>query len=212
MKKTLLLLIIFPLLIGAGCTSQNVQNEENTNTNEAMEQNNEPAEDNKVAEDDSIIVDNSNVVVVDIDDLSFSQYENKAIGYTIQIPDKWYWQHFMKNELTSAGVNDQIDDYLIVDKNPLVGFGSEYLGQIVVEKSTMNLDNLAKDKTDYDKKTVTIAGQSAVRFESKGDNDKIIEYHFEKDKQSFRLIYTAGAMPQNENIFEAMVKSFSFVK
>ena len=134
------------------------------------------------------------------------------MGYTIMRPDNWYWQHFMKNNLTAAGTNELIDDYFISDKNALIGLGSEYLGQIVIEKSRFDLEELKKNMTGYASKQITVAGQPATRFEIQTNENKMIEYHFEKGEQTFRLMYVSSDLPQNQSIFEAVVKSFTFVE
>ncbi len=228
MKKTFLLLLIVPLLMGAGCASKNTEGDQKpvadmtvSNFEECLAAGNPAMESHPrqcmhegvtyTENIDKDVSDKKNIVVEDLD-VTFSPYENKAIGYTINIPDNWYWQHFMKHQISAAGGNELIDDYLIVDKNALLGLGSEFLGQIVVEKSTMSLANLAKDKTSYNKKDITVAGMPATRFELETEDSKMIEYHLDKDGQTFRLMYVSSDLPANEKIFELMVKSFSFVE
>jgi len=208
----LILILIIPLLLGAACTSKSIDNEENSiivDDNENTNTNYEEAEQNN-----SQVSDTMNET-----DINYDLYENKATSYQVLIPEKWYWQHFMKNDLTNAGVNKAIDDYLIIDKNPLIGFGSEYLGRIVIEKSNLSLADLEKDMSDYTSTKTNIAGQVATRFELQtGENDylpntKLIQYHFTKDGQTFRIMYQmSDSDEQNEAIFERVANSFTFNK
>ncbi|MFA6466468.1 MAG: hypothetical protein WCV71_01255 [Patescibacteria group bacterium] len=203
MKKSLLILFIFPLLIGAACTSKDVQKSEELNTNE------EPKLEEKQVVEENIIEPSNQ---------TYTLYENKAIGYKVLRPDGWYWRHFMKADLKTAGVNELIDDYLIIDKNIIKGLGSEYLGEIVIGKSRMNLEELAKQKNGYSTREATVAGLAATRFEIQTSEDnlfpnrKIVEYHLLKNDETFVLSYMSSDDKTGEAIFEKVVASFSFVK
>ncbi|MFA6307659.1 MAG: hypothetical protein WCS88_03110 [Patescibacteria group bacterium] len=210
MKKILLFVLFVPLLIGAACTAKNTANI-NTNEDDSATINV-----NENSNTDSEVIDSDNLQNNDVTDgteINYQSYENKAIGYKILIPEKWYWRHFMKNELTKAGLNEAIDDYLILDKVPLLGLGSQYLGRIVVEKSSFDLAELKKDMSAYASKDVNIAGQSATRFELQTSDTKTIQYLFTKGDMTFRIIYQMlDSDAKNEAIFEKVVNSFSFDK
>jgi hypothetical protein len=198
MKKLLLSLFIVPLLMGAACAKQQPEEDqklEETNINKVVQL----EEQEKYSEKDT----------QKTTDYEYVLYENKAIGYSIMRPDGWYWQHFMKSDLEAAGSNELIDDYVVLDKSGITGLDSEYLGQIVIEKSRMSLEDLAKDKKEYASKEVTIDGQEAMRYELETDK-KLIEYHFVKDGATFRLYYISNDNQENEVVFEKIVKSFSF--
>lgn len=199
--------------MGAGCTSKNTNDEtDNSSVVESSSDSNVEINDeqmeNKQDEESSRT------------EIEYNLYENRAMAYTILIPDKWYWQHFMKNEIG----NEKIDDYLAVDKDGVTPLGSERIAKILVEKSSMNLDDFAKDMDGYSKTQKTVAGVSATRYERQfGEdnemypNSKIVQYHLEKNGQTYRLIFTSEDtpkedIPEYESIFEEMVKSFSFVE
>lgn len=215
MKKILTILIL-AVFVTLGCSAKDIDNDRNIESDtpqeeEIVENVDSNVEDN-TSDDDVMEKDSPSELSV-----NFTSYENKAVGYKILIPEKWYWQHFMKSQIKAAGGNDSVDDYLVTDKNPLVGLGSEYLGQIVVEKSSFSLDDLSADKKDFSSREVTVAGQKATRYEmqTNGDhalfpNRKLIEYHLSRNDATFRLIYISNDNMENETIFEKMVESFSF--
>jgi len=201
MKKILFFILLIPLLMGAACTSKSIsiEDEQSPVVNQESEEVTTPAENV-----DDVPKNN----VMEETDINYTSYENKAMGYTVLIPEKWYWQHFMKNELTTAGTNELIDDYLIMDKVPLLGLGSEYLGKIVIEKSKLNLAKVEALMNEYNTRELTINGQNAKRFELQTDesnyfpNTKMIEYHLEKNDTTYRLIYHMfNSDEQNEAIF-----------
>lgn len=213
MKKFLFILIAIPLLMGAGCTSKNTNDE--TDNNSAVES----SSDNDI-EADNDKMENKQDEETSKTEIKYNLYENKAMGYTILIPEKWYWQHFMKNEIDS----EKIDDYLAVDKDGITPLGSERIAKILVEKSSMGLDDLTEGMDGYSKTQKTVAGVSAARYEKQfGEdnemypNSKIVQYHLEKNGQTYRLIFNSeGTVKEDiaeyETIFEEMVKSFSFVE
>ncbi|MBT4209891.1 MAG: hypothetical protein HOE19_03190 [Candidatus Komeilibacteria bacterium] len=199
MKKILLSLFVLTFLMGAACSSKVVDEFEK-------------AEDTITeAEEVKDLIKDHNLAITD-DEEEYVLYENKAMGYTVMRPDGWYWQHFMKSDIETAGSNELIDDYLIIDKDGLMGLMSEYLGQIVIEKSRISLEDLAKDKDDYITKEITVAGQAATRFEIQTDDKKMIEYHLVKGDVTYRLLYVSNDNEASEAIFEKVVKSFSFVE
>jgi hypothetical protein len=204
MKKVLLILFIFPLLMGAACSSKDTKKSEELNTNEEL----------KLEEKQVVVEEN----VIEPSNQTYTLYENKAIGYKVLRPDGWYWQHFMKADLKMTGVNELIDDYLIIDKNVIKGLGSEYLGEIVIGKSRMSLEELAKQKNGYNSRETTVAGLAATRFEIQTSEDnlfpnrKIIEYYLVKNNETFILSYMSSDDKSGEAIFEKVVASFSFVK
>lgn len=152
----------------------------------------------------------------EIEGVNFVFYNNKAQYYTILRPDGWYWQHFIKPEL--AEVKPDIDDYFITDPKPLPGFETEYLGQMFIEVSKKSLEDSAKKLEGFAVTHAKVGGFDARRYEGTIDNEmvnnkKVIEYHFEKNDKTFRLVYNKiDSTEKDEAIFEKMVKSFEFKK
>lgn len=152
---------------------------------------------------------------VPVGDQEFASYTNKAIGYTIVRPDKWYWQHFNTAELEAEGVEGVLD-YFIADRRPLIGFGSEYLGEIVIEVTKRDLSDFADHVKDFSKKNTKVGGIDAVRYEGVVTNEivtkqKWIEYQFIYNNLTFRIIYAKiNSTEEEEAIFGQVVQSFVF--
>ena len=146
--------------------------------------------------------------------IQFVDYENRAVGYRIQRPDKWYWQHLIRSEIGEQ--NPVVDDYFITDRNPLPQLGSEYLGMIVIEVSRRDPADIAPSLEGFEKTTARVGDESATRFEGVRDNQLItnqkwIEYHFTRDNRLFRFMYAqSDATPADIAVFEEVVKSFTF--
>ncbi|PIS05096.1 MAG: hypothetical protein COT81_02930 [Candidatus Buchananbacteria bacterium CG10_big_fil_rev_8_21_14_0_10_42_9] len=141
-------------------------------------------------------------------------YTNKAIGYSLNHPVNWYWQHFLAGT-TENGVNLD-SDYFIADPNPLVGFGSEYLGRYVIQVSSRPLSDFADAVNDLTKSSSKVDGIDAARYEGTRtnmvvENQTVVEYQFMRNGQSFRVIYSMlDSDPEQEAMFESFVKSISF--
>lgn len=147
---------------------------------------------------------------------TYVEYENKAVGYTIQRPDKWYWQHSIRSQI---GENAPlVDDYFIADRNPLPALGSEYLGRIVIEVSRQTVADVADRVTGLTKTTATVGGIAATRYEGIRNNETAtnqtwIAYQFMKDSRLYRLIYTqTNSTPADVAVFEEVVESFTFTQ
>lgn len=143
----------------------------------------------------------------------FVSYTNKAVGYTISRPDKWYWRHYIRSEIGEK--NPKVHDYFITDKSPLTGLGSQHLGTIVIEVSENQPEDFADTVKDLNKRNVQVAGLDATRYEGirrVGDvNWDTVEYHFVKEAKTFRLLYAMQEGPGDyKEVFEELVKSFTF--
>jgi hypothetical protein len=146
--------------------------------------------------------------------VKFVSYENKAIGYIIDRPDKWYWQHYLRREIGES--YPLVDDYFIADPKPLEGLNKEPLGQIIIEVSKRDL----KDISDLDSRLqglkqaeVTVGGLEATRYQGlEGQlNRTVIEYRFFKGARSFRIIYDKiNSSEADEEAFEKVVGSLKF--
>jgi hypothetical protein len=144
-----------------------------------------------------------------LSDISFVGYTNKALGYTIQRPDKWYWRHYTRLEIGDAAPN--VDDYFITDINPVLDISSAYPGRIVIEVSSVSLETLAAKVSGFAKTEVKIAGQQAFRYEGVSDGVKIIEYHFTENDKTYRIYYNKKDSGQvDEAIFEHLSTTISF--
>lgn len=145
--------------------------------------------------------------------VTFVDYENRAVGYTIRRPDKWYWQHFIRSQIGDS--SPLVDDYFMADRNPLPQLGSEYLGMIVIEVSRRNAADIAPSLEGFTKTEVTVGGQPATRYAGVRDNQVVanqtwIEYQFSRGGRLFRFIYAnINTNATDEVAFEEVVKSFT---
>lgn len=209
-KKILFLgLVAVLILAGAGCGEKGeTPAEENDNQNVNQNVNRGAGGNVNVEPEDNATGG------AEAEEVVFVDYANKSLGYKIVRPDKWYWQHYIQREIGEAMPG--VLDLFITDPNPLPGFGSEYLGRIVIEVSKKSLDDLAQNVSDLTSSTSTIGGISAtkytgVRTNEMVENQKVIAYHFEKDGKTYRVVYTKiGSTPAEEDVFERVVSSFSF--
>ncbi|MDO8559994.1 MAG: hypothetical protein Q7S23_03055 [bacterium] len=143
--------------------------------------------------------------------VTYADYENGAMGYRIRRPEKWYWQHLMKNDI--AEINPAVTDYFMADRNALPGLGSEYLGMLIIEVSARTSADIADAVADLEKTGTTVGGQAATRFAGVRNGSVVIEYQLTKGSQLYRLIFTsADGAPADAAIFEEMVKSFTFTR
>lgn len=146
----------------------------------------------------------------------FADYQNKAAGYSLQRPDKWYWQHYLKADLDLYV--SQADDLLVVDPQPLQKLSSDWFGQMAVEVGRRDLAQHVNDwLKDFSVSDTTVGGTKATRYEGisleKGGDMKVIEYHLMKGTQSVRLIYNKiGSTAADEQIFERLVQSFTWTR
>lgn len=144
----------------------------------------------------------------------FVDYENRAVGYRILRPDKWYWQHLIRSEIGDA--SPLVDDYFMADRNPLPQLGSEYLGMIVIEVSRRNSADIAPNLEGFTKTEATVGGQTATHYAGVRDNQVVanqtwIEYQSTRNGRLFRFIYAnSNTNPADEAAFEEVVKSFTF--
>ena len=143
--------------------------------------------------------------------VTYADYENGAMGYRIRRPEKWYWQHLMKNDIAAS--NPAVTDYFMADRNPLPGLGNEYLGMMVIEVSNRAPADIADAVADLEKTDATVGGQNASRYAGVRNGSVVIEYQLTKGSLLYRLIFTStDGAPADAAIFEEMVKSFTFTQ
>lgn len=207
-KKLSVLAAVFALaLSGAGCGEK----EETPVGNENMNANVITANVNgEVLE----LVEPSELGDGEVGGVEFVQYTNKTLGYKIDRPDKWYWQHLIQRDLGEA--MPEVDDLFVTDPNPLPSLGTEYLGRIVIEVSRRSLADLEKNYSDLTSSAVTVGGISATKYEGVRSNEmvenqKYITYLFQKEGKTYRIAYTKlNSTTEDEEVFERVVESFSF--
>ena len=149
----------------------------------------------------------------EVSEVNYNNYKNPAVGYSIDIPSNWYWRHYHKAEIILS--NPNVDDYLLISPtHNITGFQTESPAEIIVEVSGQDLSDF--NDASLAQSVVSVAGQSATKFSGVINNEVFsdyqkIEYQFVRDGKTFRIIYLAAAgLENNETVFEAMVKSFSF--
>lgn len=139
-------------------------------------------------------------------------YTNKAVGYSVRRPDKWYWRHYTRGEIGDS--DPGVDDYFIADPNPLVGLGGEYLGRIVIAVYGRPLSDFADAVRGFSASPVKVDGIEAVRYAGLQNNlvvsnQKVIEYQFAYNDRSLRIVYTMrNSSEEDEVVFEKVVSSF----
>lgn len=149
--------------------------------------------------------------------INWQTYRNEEGGYTIMRPESWKLKNYIKSDLIKAGTNDLIDNYLALDKNNITDLGPGYLGQIVIEKSRLDLSEIEKSMPANSSKNVFISGLSAKRFEYQtGEDDMdgkgvVIEYVLVNNGVRYMLGYQGSLNKENEDIFEKIVSSFAFI-
>ncbi|MFH1866640.1 MAG: hypothetical protein ABIJ81_00965 [Patescibacteria group bacterium] len=208
MSKKVLILLALIVLVLTGCFHNAVTtgpDEEVINYDETV---NQP--DNVILPDSNRPTDQTASSKI----VTYVFYTNKAIGYTIERPDQWYWRHYTRGEIGDS--NPLVDDYFIADPNPLPKLGSEYLGQMVIEASSRPLSDFADSVRGLSTSQIIVASLSAIRYagfrtNQLVENQKVIEYHFTKGSRTFRIIYNKqDSSEEAEQIFEHLVESFSF--
>jgi hypothetical protein len=137
--------------------------------------------------------------------VEFVAYQNKAMNYSLERPDRWYWRHYLGSQIKEAAPG--VEDYFITDPAPLPALNKEHLGNVVVEVSKRALTDYATAVSGLAERSVTVAGESATRYEGERDGSKIIEYHFTHAGYTYRLRYEAATSAGHEAVFEHVVAS-----
>ncbi len=145
---------------------------------------------------------------VEASGVAFVKYENKAMGYAIDRPDKWYWRHYLKSQMQEQAPG--VEDYFIADPAPLLGLNSEYLGRIVIQVSRRDLGEYADEVEGFASKESAVGGQRAVRYAGERNGNTVIEYQFKRGDFVYRLRYQAPAGADQAAAFERMVASLAF--
>ncbi len=206
MKKIIFLAVAAVLVLaGAGCQekSETPAANENLNVNKAAANTNAEAP-----------VVNAPYGEEEAGGVALVAYTNKSMGYDIMRPDRWYWQHYVRSEISEAMPG--VIDLFVTDPNPLPSLGSQYLGRIVIEVSTRSLDELEGNYSDLTRSSATVAGISAtkyagVRTNEVVQNQKYINYIFVRDGKTYRISYSMkNSTAEDEEVFQSVVDSFSF--
>jgi hypothetical protein len=142
-----------------------------------------------------------------IQNVEFVQYTNKAVGYTIMRPEKWYWEHTLGSQIDkSLGVEDILRmRNLPLHETDLLGtFGQITIG--VVSKAQ------TRSELDFDSSETVVSGVKAIKYT--GDHPeftdvKRIEYHFEHNGRAFQITYV-GRDDLEVGILQNIVKSLQF--
>ncbi|PJE75883.1 hypothetical protein COV04_02985 [Candidatus Uhrbacteria bacterium CG10_big_fil_rev_8_21_14_0_10_48_11] len=144
-----------------------------------------------------------------ITNLAFESYTNRSVGYTIDRPSLWYWEHDNKNDID--GTHPNVDDYLIMDTAPLAGLNADPLGLVAIEVSDLPLSAFATDVAGLQKEDATVGGVSAARYSGSVNGEQRVEYQFTRNQKTFRLIYRdATNAGRGADAFAHIVTSFSF--
>ncbi len=218
MSKKIIFLLFAGVLVlaGAGCQGEEKKQTNENNENAQVINGNVNENAGNVNAEEEIVSPEEEDTVPTAGGVNFTSYTNKSVGYTIDRPEKWYWQHSTQKEIGEAMPG--VEDLFVTDPNPLTRLGSEYLGRIVIEVSRKSLDELAVNISDLVSSEVTVGGAAAKKFEGTRDNEmvqnqKVIAYHFEKDGRTFRIVYTKiKSTSEEEAVFEHLVSSLSFAR
>ena len=170
---------------------------EDSTTGDAMD-------DMKVEDDsDSMQQDDTTTdapVMSDIEGQTFTEYDNKAVGYTIDRPDNWYWQHFHKAALNET--HPDVTDILALDRKPLPEIADIYDAKIVLEVANRNLES------EISGLSVVQDSSSGTRYEGKRNGKDVIEYHTTLGNSVARFIYSAEQKNDTEvAVFDHMIES-----
>jgi len=142
-------------------------------------------------------------------DVNFVAYENKAVGYTIQRPNNWYWDHLIKNQISASDPN--VDDYFRADRNPLPGLGTEYLGRIVIAVMQTKIADIRQGLSDLSSSSTEVDGIAAMKYDGVRGEQTWIEYNFEKGERTFRIFFSMnGASKTDTAAFQKVAESFKF--
>lgn len=208
MAKLVLVALLAASLTIVGCTAQPGANTNtNTNTNQPAgdgDSANQPDADNGETETDTDVA------------VGWKRFENRAANYSVTHPSNWYWRHYISTEIS----NREILDYFVTDSTPLPGLRTEYLGQIVIEVSTMDANvliaELKQGLTNPTERTASVAGQSATRLEGTASGEVLSGFHtiayiLSKGEWTYRIWFNKlNASTEDIARFEELVTSFSF--
>ena len=143
--------------------------------------------------------------VIKIAEQTFQKYSNQAVGYTIDQPTNWYWEHFHLARLTEA--HPGITDIYASDRKPLPSLEKIYDSKIIIEVSANDPTSAVEGFTTT---KMTIDGNDAVRHEGSRDGRDVIEYHVHVGSSVVRFIYSADEKNESEAaVFDHIVNSFS---
>lgn len=167
---------------------------------EVMEDDN----DSMKEDDDDAMMESGDDVVV-IGEQTYETYENKAIGYTINRPTNWWWEHFHQARLNET--HPDVTDIFAASLSPLPTLSDIYDAKIVIEVSSTDGSPYVEKFTS---KNVAIDGRNATRHEGVREGNQVVEYQLTVGTATIRFIYSATEIDEKElSVFEEIVKSFT---
>lgn len=169
---------------------------------EEKEESNEPEETtDDTKEEENINEEESNEPVVkNIEGQTFSSYTNKAIGYTIDRPDNWYWQHLFAPEFENEL---EVIDILAINRSPL----PDEIAYMYTTSIVIDVVKKTPPTPDGNKTSLMIAEKQTKRYEANTSITYLIEVG---NGNTIRLIYTTSEANEKEKaIFENIVASLS---
>lgn len=129
-------------------------------------------------------------------------YTNRAVGYTIMRPERWYWRHDILSD----------SDVFMADRKPL----PEDSNSPVMILVRVSLNERARDlvTAGLTQSTATVAGVNGFKWvgtqEVFGEDKYIVAYEVVTDKRTYQLVYQGASANQPEQqVFEALVQSLS---
>lgn len=142
----------------------------------------------------------SGPAVQNIEGQTFTAYSNRAMGYDIQRPDNWYWQHEFSPEIENEL---EVIDILAINRSPLAENTQD------LYESSIILDVIKKSPPTPkgSVSSLTITGKNTKRYESPSSIVYLLEVG---NGNTIRFIYTFEEADEKERaIFENIVASFS---
>jgi hypothetical protein len=172
---------------------------------DAMDKENEE-DDAMMKEEGEAMEEKMELPDVKLADQRFQLYSNNAVGYTIDQPTNWFWQHFHLARLTE--VHPSITDIYASSRTALPSLENIYDSTIIIEVSSNDLSNTVSNLTST---SVKINDKDTTRYEGQRDGKNVIEYHLKVGSTNVRFIYSNKDKNNSEvAIFDHLVNSFSF--
>jgi hypothetical protein len=156
----------------------------------------------------AVVSDTTDPVVIP-SDVSMVSYTNRAIGYTIQRPERWFWQHDI---LTNS-------DRFATDRKALQLTAGDTLAQGVSIYVWLQDAAPALDAAGFTQTSEMVSGVDASkmvgtrRLPGSDVEQFITVYQFDFEKRIYRLQFVSTTKDNPDSaIFEAMVKSFTLAE
>ena len=198
MKLRIVLMVVGAAVLLTGCQTVTPADTTNTNTNNGDVMTDKPTATTTPVDDGSI------AMVKD-----YITYTNRAIGYSIDVPENWHWRHFIKSDIDLA-LN--VDDYLVLDPGPIVDVKDAQHAQILVEISKRALTDFADSVKDLTPLPATIAGTLANRYEGLTVDNKVITSIVSVNGSTYRILYAkAVSTAADEAVLQHVLDSIKLV-